>query len=41
MATVWECTLRKTDQVEAAAKILSFWLLSEAKQIEIGDEDAR
>lgn len=41
VATVWECALRKTDQVEAAVKILSFWLLSEAKQIEIGEEQVR
>ena len=40
VATVWECALRKTDQVEAAVKILSFWLLSGAKQIEIGEEQA-
>jgi DNA mismatch endonuclease (patch repair protein) len=41
VATVWECALRKTDQVEAAVKILSFWLLSGAKQIQIGEEQAR
>jgi DNA mismatch endonuclease (patch repair protein) len=38
VATVWECALRKTDQVEAAAIILSIWFLSGATQIEIGDE---
>jgi DNA mismatch endonuclease (patch repair protein) len=41
VATVWECALRKTDQVKAAAEILSYWLLSEARQIEIGEEHAR
>lgn len=40
VATVWGCALRRTDQVEAAAKTLSIWLLSESKQIEIGDEHA-
>ena len=36
VATVWECALRKTDQVQAAAEILSRWFLSEEPQIDIG-----
>lgn len=38
VATVWECALRKTDQVAASAELLSTWLLSEEDQIEIGAE---
>jgi len=41
VATVWECALRKPEQVEASAEGVSIWLLSAAKQIEIGDEHAR
>lgn len=41
VAMVWECALRKTDQVQTTAGILSTWLLSEREQIEIGEEDAR
>lgn len=40
VAMVWECALRKTDQVQTTAGILSTWLLSEREQIEIGEEDA-
>jgi DNA mismatch endonuclease (patch repair protein) len=36
VATVWECALRKQDQVETAADFLSAWLRSEELQIEIG-----
>lgn len=38
VATVWECALRKPDQVDASAKLLSAWLLSDEDQIEIGAE---
>ncbi|WP_089258962.1 very short patch repair endonuclease [Cereibacter sphaeroides] len=38
VATVWECALRKPDQVAASAELLSTWLLSEEDQIEIGAE---
>lgn len=37
MATVWECALRRQEQVEAAADRLSTWLRSEAAEIEIGE----
>ncbi|WP_074826657.1 very short patch repair endonuclease [Paracoccus sanguinis] len=36
VATVWECALRKLDQVAASAELLSTWLLSDEDQIEIG-----
>lgn len=38
VATVWECALRKPDQVAASAELLSAWLLSDEAQIEIGAE---
>lgn len=38
VATVWECALRKPDQVAASAELLSTWLLSDEDQIEIGAE---
>lgn len=41
VATVWECALRKPDQVAASDELLSAWLLSDEDQIEIGDEGAR
>lgn len=41
MATVWECALRKPEQVEASTEVLSIWLRSEELQIEIGDDNAR
>jgi len=41
VAMVWECALRKTDQVQTTAGILSTWLLSEREQIEIGEDDSR
>lgn len=37
VATVWECELRKPEQVEAAARHLSNWLRSETADIEIGE----
>ena len=40
VATVWECALRKPDQVVASAELLSGWLVSDDVQIEIGEEDA-
>lgn len=41
VATVWECALRKTHQVNAATDLLSAWLESEERQLEIGDEESR
>lgn len=36
VATVWECALRKAAQIDAPIEVLSTWLMSKAKQIEIG-----
>jgi len=41
VATVWECGLRKPDQVAASTELLSVWLQSDEDQIEIGEENAR
>lgn len=40
VATVWECALRKPDQIAASVERLSDWLLSDDGQIEIGQEGA-
>lgn len=41
VATVWECALRKPDQIAASTEILSEWLLSDEPAIEIGAESAQ
>ncbi len=42
VATVWECVLRKPEQVEAVAELLANWLGSgEVSQIEIEEKDLR
>lgn len=41
VAAVWECNLRKPEQVEATTESLSIWLRTEELQIEIGDNNAR
>lgn len=41
VATVWECALRKPDQVAASVEFLSGWLGSDEGQIEIGEEGVR
>ena len=41
VATVWECALRKPEQVEASTESRSIWLRTEELQIEIGDADTR
>lgn len=41
IATVWECALRKSDQMNTSANLLSAWLRSGERQIEIGEEEAR
>lgn len=41
VTTVWECALRKSDQVNATADLLSAWLRSNKLQLQIGDEDTR
>ncbi len=37
---VWECALRKPDQIEGAAILLSSWLHSDQKDLDIGEIDA-
>ncbi len=39
VATVWECALRRPEQVEAVARLLSDWLRTEMADIEIGEQD--
>lgn len=39
VATVWECALRRSDQVSATADLLSAWLQSNERQLQIGDEE--
>lgn len=41
VATVWECALRKPNQVNATTDLLSAWLRSNELQLQIGDEDSR
>ncbi|WP_093424496.1 very short patch repair endonuclease [Tranquillimonas alkanivorans] len=41
IATVWECALRKSDQVSASADLLSAWLRSNELQAQLGEEEAR
>ena len=38
VATVWECALRKTEQVVTTTELLSEWLVSGDDQIEISEE---
>lgn len=40
VATVWECALRKLDQMNATTDLLSAWLRSNELQLQIGDEEA-
>lgn len=40
VATVWECALRKPDQVSDSTNRLSAWLRSDELQIEVGDNSA-
>lgn len=41
VATVWECSLRKTDQLVATVGLLRTWLLSDNGQLEIGEKDIK
>lgn len=41
VATIWECGLRKAQDVSAAAEIVARWLPSELNTLEIGSEDLR
>ncbi len=36
-ATVWECALRRPEQVETVAEVMSRWLRSELTDIDIGE----
>lgn len=37
VATIWECALRKPEQIAVAADQLSTWLLSETETLELGE----
>ena len=39
VSTVWECTLRKPEQVEAAADLLASWLRRDVAEIEIPERN--
>jgi DNA mismatch endonuclease (patch repair protein) len=39
VATVWACALRKPDQVNVSADLLSAWLRSDERQLQIGDQE--
>jgi len=40
VATIWECALRKPRSVEQTVAAIEEWLLSESRQLEIGETDA-
>ena len=39
VATIWECALRKPEQIAVAADQLSTWLLSETETLELGERE--
>jgi DNA mismatch endonuclease (patch repair protein) len=39
VATIWECALRKPEQIAVAADQLSSWLLSETETLELGERE--
>ena len=41
VATVWECSLRKTDQLATTVELLAAWLLSDSSQFEVGEKDIK
>ena len=41
VATVWECSLRKTDQLVETVELIAAWLLSNGRQIEVGETDIK
>ena len=41
VATVWECALRKPEQLTASMELISAWLKSNEAQIDIGEESTR
>ncbi len=40
VATIWECALRRTDQIDATTESLAAWLRLSAREIEIGKRSA-
>lgn len=38
VATVWECALRKTNQLAETVELLTTWLLSDSRQFEVGEK---
>lgn len=40
VATIWECALRKPRSVEQTAAAIEKWLLSESRQLEIGEKES-
>ncbi len=41
VATVWECSLRKTDQLAKTVELLAAWLPSDSSQLEVGENDIK
>ncbi|MGO4917827.1 hypothetical protein [Pseudogemmobacter sp. W21_MBD1_M6] len=41
VATVWECSLRKTDQLATTVELLRAWRLSDSRQLEVGEMDIK
>ncbi|MCK8482608.1 very short patch repair endonuclease [Aliiroseovarius sp. S2029] len=41
VATVWECSLRKTDQLATTVELLAAWLPSDSSQLEVGENDIK
>lgn len=41
VATVWECSLRNTDRLAGTVELLAAWLLSDSRQLEIGEKDIK
>ncbi|MDG1130750.1 MAG: very short patch repair endonuclease, partial [Paracoccaceae bacterium] len=41
VATVWECSLRKTEQLTATVELLAAWLPSNSGQLEVGEMDIK
>lgn len=39
VATIWECALRKSENIAAAAEQLSTWLLSQTETLELGERE--
>jgi DNA mismatch endonuclease (patch repair protein) len=41
VAKVWECSLRKTDQLATTVELLAAWLPSDSRLLEIGEKDIK